>query len=224
MVEFRIVVGDPRSHALDPIVKVRAKGLPDIELSPEEKERKKLPVCKASRKLLEKLRGELGIITLRFRKDDKKVNITCRVVLDDNVPENEVHLSLELIGEKIGAEEAEAEAFRAKAWQITVTSPQADQLIGLRIGDTFDGSIVGLPPGFKLEIRGGSDNSGFPMHPAIQGSGKKRVLLSGPPGFHPREKGERRRKTVRGNTIGPEIVQINTMIIYPKEFKPVYTQ
>ncbi|HIQ55840.1 MAG TPA: 30S ribosomal protein S6e, partial [Pyrodictium sp.] len=131
MVEFKIVVGDPRSHALDPIVKVKAKGLPDINLSAEEKERKRLPVCKASRKLLEKLRAELGIITLRFRKDDKKVNITCRAVIDDNVPEDEVHLSLELIGEKIGAEEAEAEAFRAKTWQITVTSPQADQLIGL---------------------------------------------------------------------------------------------
>ncbi|HIP66165.1 MAG TPA: 30S ribosomal protein S6e, partial [Pyrodictium sp.] len=108
MVEFKIVIGDPRSHALDPVVKVKAKGVPDIKLSPEEKERKKLPVCKANKKLLEKLRAELGIITLRFRKDGKKVNITCRVVMDDNVPENEVHLSLELIGEKVGVEEAEA--------------------------------------------------------------------------------------------------------------------
>ncbi|OYT37942.1 MAG: 30S ribosomal protein S6e, partial [Desulfurococcales archaeon ex4484_58] len=66
----------------------------------------------------------------------------------------------------------------------------------------------------QLEIRGGSDNSGFPMRPDIPGGVKKRVLLSSPPGFHPREKGERRRKTVRGNTITDDIVQINTVIIY----------
>ena len=46
------------------------------------------------------------------------------------------------------------------------------------------------------------------------GGVKKRVLLSGPPGFHPKEKGERRRKMIRGNTITEDIVQINTVIVY----------
>jgi small subunit ribosomal protein S6e len=45
-------------------------------------------------------------------------------------------------------------------------------------------------------------------------------LLSGPPGFHPRKKGERRRKTVRGNTISEDIVQINTKIVKKGE-KPL---
>jgi small subunit ribosomal protein S6e len=50
------------------------------------------------------------------------------------------------------------------------------------------------------------------MRPDIPGPVKKRALLSAPPGFHPREDGERRRKTVRGNTIAPDITQINTKI------------
>ncbi|WP_456372221.1 30S ribosomal protein S6e [Methanocaldococcus sp.] len=85
-------------------------------------------------------------------------------------------------------------------------------LVGKRIGETFDGSILGLE-GYKLEITGGSDSSGFPMRPDIHGSRKVRVLLSAPPGFRPKRKGERRRKTVRGNTIAPDIVQINCKVV-----------
>ncbi|NPA05038.1 MAG: 30S ribosomal protein S6e [Crenarchaeota archaeon] len=223
MPEFKIVVSDPRAKADSPVKKVKVKGHPEIEWSQEEKEGKKLPVCRVSRKLLEELRAELGIITVRIKTEDKKVNITCRAVIDDSIPDNEVYISLELLGEKAGAEEAEAEAFRAKAWQVTLTDPEATRLLGLKIGDRFEGGLVGLP-GFMLEIRGGSDSSGFPMHPAVQGPVKKRVLLSGPPGFHPREKGERRRKMVRGNTISPDIVQVNTKLVYPADFKPVYQQ
>lgn len=213
MPEFKIVISDPEAKATDPIVKVKVKGDPELPFTREESEKRKLPICKANPALLEKLGAKHGIITLRFRKGDKKINLTCKTLKDEKLAEDEVIVSLEWLGEKIEAEEAEAEAFRAKAWQVTVSSPQADSLLGLKIGDTFDGGIVGLP-GFKLRIKGGSDLAGFPMHPAVPGSGKHRILLSGPPGFHPREKGERRRKTVRGNTIGPEIVQINTVIVY----------
>jgi len=219
--EFKVVVSDPRAKAGSPVKRVKVRGNPEIELSQDEKEGRRLPVCRLSGKLLRELEAELGIVTLRIRTEDKKVNITCRAVVDDSLPEDEVQVSLELLGEKVGAEEAEAEAFRAKAWQVTVTDPEASRLLGLKIGDRFEGGIVGLP-GFMLEIRGGSDSSGFPMHPAVQGPVKKRVLLSGPPGFHPRERGERRRKMVRGNTIGPDIVQVNTKLVYPPGFKPVY--
>ena len=51
------------------------------------------------------------------------------------------------------------------------------------------------------------------MIPYIEGTIKKRALLSAPPGFHPWKKGLRKRKTVRGNTISPDIVQINTKVI-----------
>ncbi len=218
MPEFKVVISDPKAGADIPEVKVKIKGDEEIPFGDDEKSQRKLPTCKASPELVKKLGAEHGIITIRIRKEEKKIKHTCRVVQDDSVPVDEVRVSLEWLGDAIGAEEAEGVAFRAKAWQITITSPEADQLIGLKIGDQFDGSLVGLS-GYKLEIRGGSDNSGFPMLPTLPGPVKKKVLLSGPPGFHPREKGERRRKTVRGNTITHDTVQINTVIIYPKEGK-----
>ena len=85
-------------------------------------------------------------------------------------------------------------------------------LVGKKIGEVFDGKILGLE-GYKLQITGGTDSSGFPMRPDIHGSRKVRVLLSAPPGFKPKRKGERRRKTVRGNTIAPDIVQINVKVV-----------
>jgi len=52
----------------------------------------------------------------------------------------------------------------------------------------------------------------------VHGGARVRVLLSKGPGFHPRERGERRRKTVRGNVITDDIVQVNTKIIaWPEE-------
>ncbi len=63
------------------------------------------------------------------------------------------------------------------------------------------------------------------MHPGVPGAGKKRILLSGPPGFHPREKGERRRKLVRGRVIPDPrgerrktaLAQLNVVIDYGEE-------
>ena len=214
MPEFRVVVSDPRAGSA-PVAKVKVIGKEDIKVEKDELEKRRLPVARVNPVLAEKL-GLKGtrVVTLRIKSaEGKKVNIAARVVEDTNVPENEVWVGAELLIEKVDAEEAEAEAFRSKAWTIVVRDPEASQLVGLRIGETFNGEIVGLP-GLKLEIRGGSDNSGFPMRPDVHGGVKKRVLLSGPPGFHPKEKGERRRKMVRGNVVTPDIVQINAKIIY----------
>ena len=96
-----------------------------------------------------------------------------------------------------------------KAYQIEKDLPS---LIGMKIGDSFDGSIVGLS-GFKLEITWGSDNEGFPMRKDLDGTARKKVLLSRGPGFNPKVKGIRRRKFVRGNKISEGIVQVNCKII-----------
>ena len=91
--------------------------------------------------------------------------------------------------------------------------------IGLKIGDVIDGSVVGMP-GYKLKITGGTDKNGFPMRPDVHGGVRVRILLSGPPGFRPKKKGERRRKTVRGNVITEDIAQVNTVIVeWPEEEK-----
>lgn len=96
-----------------------------------------------------------------------------------------------------------------KAWQI---ERNAEFLYGKKIGDKFDGSLIGLP-GYVLEITGGTDKDGFPMRPDLEGTARKRLLLSSGPGYIPRKKGVRKRKTVRGNTIAEDIAQINCKVI-----------
>jgi len=98
-----------------------------------------------------------------------------------------------------------------KAYKIEVDQTKAAGIIGKIIGNKFNGDIVALS-GYELQITGGTDKDGFPMHPRVHGPGRKKVILAHPPGFHPRIKGQRRRKMVRGNTISPDIVQINCKI------------
>jgi len=84
--------------------------------------------------------------------------------------------------------------------------------LGKVIGDKFNGDILGLS-GYELQITGGTDKDGFPMHPQVHGPGRKSVILSSPPCFHPILKGQRKRKMVRGNTISLDITQINCKIM-----------
>jgi small subunit ribosomal protein S6e len=99
-----------------------------------------------------------------------------------------------------------------KSFQTEVDQSKVIGLIGKKIGDEFTGDMVGLA-GYGLQITGGTDKDGFPMHPAIKGSGRKKALMTEPPGYRPTSKGVRRRKTLRGNTISDAIVQINAKIV-----------
>jgi len=92
-------------------------------------------------------------------------------------------------------------------------------LIGRRVGEVLDGAIVGLS-GHKVQITGGSDKDGFPMRPSVHGGVRRKIILGGGVGFNPKDEGQRRRKTVRGNVITDEIVQINMKIMEkPKKAK-----
>lgn len=99
-----------------------------------------------------------------------------------------------------------------KSFQLEVDQNRASGLFGKKIGDEFSGDVIGLA-GYSLKITGGTDRDGFPMHPSVKGPGRKRVLLSAPPGFHPKLKGQRKRKTVRGNTLSEDITQVNVKVI-----------
>jgi small subunit ribosomal protein S6e len=105
---------------------------------------------------------------------------------------------------------------------IELEETRAVPLIGRKIGDVIDGSVVDLP-GHKAQIIGGSDKDGFPMRRDVHGGVRRRVILSGGVGFNPQKEGERRRKTVRGNVITDEVVQLNMKIVekpkQPKESK-----
>jgi len=103
-----------------------------------------------------------------------------------------------------------------KSSVVEVEESRAVPIIGRRIGETLDGSIVGLS-GHKVLITGGSDTAGFPMRPDVHGGVKSRVLLRGGVGYRSKEKGIRRRKTIRGNTITEDIVQINMKIVEKPE-------
>ncbi|NJD99014.1 30S ribosomal protein S6e [Thermococcus sp. LS1] len=110
------------------------------------------------------------------------------------------------------------------ARQVEISGEEAEKLIGKRIGEEISAKELGLnlteifgeeiPADAKLKITGGTDKDGFPMRPDVHGPRRVKILVSRGPGFRPKEKGERRKKTVRGNTISPEIVQINMKIVF----------
>ncbi|MEM5881822.1 MAG: 30S ribosomal protein S6e [Candidatus Aenigmatarchaeota archaeon] len=99
-----------------------------------------------------------------------------------------------------------------KAYQLEIEQEKAAFLVGKKIGDEIDASLLGLP-GYVLKITGGSDKDGFPMVPFVEGPLRTRVLLEKPPGYKPIKKGVRKKKSVRGNTISFDIIQINTKVI-----------
>jgi len=91
---------------------------------------------------------------------------------------------------------------------VEVEGTGAVPLVGRKLGEVVDGSVVRMS-GHKLKITGGSDKDGFPMRPNIHGGVRVGAILSEGVGFHPSQKGERQRKTLRGNVITEDIVQIN---------------
>ena len=104
-----------------------------------------------------------------------------------------------------------------KSRVVEVEGTRAVPLVGRRLGEVIDGAAVGMS-GYKLKLTGGSDKDGFPMRPNVHGGVRASVILSEGVGFHPSRAGERQRKTLRGNVITEEIVQINMRIVEkPKE-------
>jgi small subunit ribosomal protein S6e len=98
-----------------------------------------------------------------------------------------------------------------KAIQYELDDARTNSLVGKAVGEIVEGDALGLP-GYKLKITGGSDSSGFPIRPDVHGSGKKRVLIHGTPGFRSDRKGIARRRTVRGRELSQEISQVNMRI------------
>jgi len=101
-----------------------------------------------------------------------------------------------------------------KSYNIPVSGHHANSLIGKKINDEVDGIFVSLP-GYKLQITGGTDKDGFPMRHDIPGSARRRLLLSRGLGYKTKERGKRKKKSVRGNTINQQIVQVNMKVMKP---------
>jgi small subunit ribosomal protein S6e len=101
-----------------------------------------------------------------------------------------------------------------KSYNIPVTGHHANSLIGKKINDEVDGIFVSLP-GYKLQITGGTDKDGFPMRADVPGGIRRRLLLSKGIGYKPKEQGKRKKKSVRGNTVNQETVQVNMKVTKP---------
>jgi small subunit ribosomal protein S6e len=110
-----------------------------------------------------------------------------------------------------------------KCYQSQISGHHANSLIGKKIGDEFDGIFVNLP-GYKLTVTGGTDKAGFAMRRNAEGGRLREILTAESVGYRSRsrhknkhkklrhEVGVRKRVNVRGNTITPEISQINMRI------------
>jgi len=99
---------------------------------------------------------------------------------------------------------------------------EAENLVGMKIGDSIKGEDIKPElAGCEFIITGMSDKAGFPSLKTAEGVGLRRVLLRKGFSLHklkkpkktaPRPdipKGYRKRRTLRGNTISSDIVQIN---------------
>ena len=83
----------------------------------------------------------------------------------------------------------------------------------MKIGDTIKGGLIGFP-NYEFQITGGSDASGFPMRKDVHGPVKKKILVSKRGiGYKPLRKGQKKRKTVRGNEITYDMSLINLKIV-----------
>lgn len=99
-----------------------------------------------------------------------------------------------------------------KTRQLEVPEDRQSALYGKKIGEVLDGSLLGFS-NTKLKITGGSDKDGFPMRNDFPGMRRKRILLTSGAGFHPKREGLRKKKNIRGNTVGEDISQINFLVI-----------
>ncbi|MEK6820374.1 MAG: S6e family ribosomal protein [Nanoarchaeota archaeon] len=92
---------------------------------------------------------------------------------------------------------------------------ETEFLMGKKIGEKLEGGEIKPElSGYELEITGTSDIAGFAGMRTIEGEGLKKVLLKKGFGMKKsRPKGLRLRKTLRGNMISKNTVQINLKVL-----------
>jgi small subunit ribosomal protein S6e len=86
---------------------------------------------------------------------------------------------------------------------------------GKKMGQEVDASILGDNwKGYILKITGGNDKDGFTMKQGILIQGRTRLLMSeGHSTYRPRRSGERKKKSVRGCIVGPDISALALTVV-----------
>lgn len=91
----------------------------------------------------------------------------------------------------------------------------SEAFVGKKISDTIKGSDIPEQKelaDYEFVISGASDKAGFPALADVEGVGLKKVLLTRGIAMREKKPGLRKRKTVNGNTISEDIVQINLKV------------
>jgi len=86
---------------------------------------------------------------------------------------------------------------------------------GRRMGQEVEGDILGDEfKGYIFRITGGNDKDGFSMKQGVLVQGRVRLLMGkGHKCYRPRRAGERKRKSVRGCIVGPDLSVIALAIV-----------
>jgi small subunit ribosomal protein S6e len=100
-----------------------------------------------------------------------------------------------------------------KSYQKEIPKEKEALLYGRKVGEKIDGAFIAELPGYKLELRGGSDKDGFPMRPEVAGQRRVKLVLARSPGIKITRKGFRKKKAVVGNTVSVSINQLNLKVI-----------
>ncbi len=84
-----------------------------------------------------------------------------------------------------------------------------------RISQEVDGDALGEEfAGYVFRISGGNDKQGFPMKQGVLCNHRVRLLLhKGMSCYRSRRAGERKRKSVRGCIVGPDLAVLNLVIV-----------
>ncbi|MCL6500759.1 MAG: hypothetical protein K6T16_01850 [Candidatus Pacearchaeota archaeon] len=100
----------------------------------------------------------------------------------------------------------------------------SEEFFGRKIGETIKGAAIKEVPDFRdyeFIITGASDTAGFPALAMVDGSMRKRVLLTKGKGLRrvrknktsrKPDRGLRLRRAIRGNVIAEDIAQINLKV------------
>jgi len=84
-----------------------------------------------------------------------------------------------------------------------------------RMAQEVEGEALGEEyKGYIFKITGGNDKQGFPMMQGVLSNGRVRLLLDkNSKCYRPRRTGERKRKSIRGCIVGPDLSVVNLVVL-----------
>lgn len=84
-----------------------------------------------------------------------------------------------------------------------------------RISQEVEGDALGDQfKGYIFKITGGNDKQGFPMKQGVLVNHRVRLLMGkGATCFRPRRRGERKRKSIRGCIVGPDLSVLHLVVV-----------